>query len=181
MDHDEMKAAWRDTGRSLREGNRYDKTAETWENGTPNTALDNLRERYRRFMILGFVMCMVTPTMLTRRIFPGEGMRWISLAFIVYFLTCAFMDLYLYRGIKQIDCVRMPVAEVIRLAAFYRKRHLLFVAILIPLACMLLAAMFLVAGGDAYFAIGMGAGALVGILLGTQALRRFLKDYRDIA
>lgn len=181
MDHNEMKAAWRDTGRGLRNGNGPDKNIKGWKNGTPDTALDNLRERYRRFMILGFTMCTVTPMLLTRQLFAGYSTGWITLAFIAYFLTCAFMDMYLYQGIKRIDCVRMPVAEVIRLAAFYRKRHLQFVAILIPLACVMLALLFMTTGGDKYLGIGMVTGALTGVLLGTLALRRFLKDYRDIA
>ena len=114
-------------------------------------------------------------------IFPGE-LKWriiISVAFALYALTASVMDCWLYNGIRSIDVVTMPVAEVIRKAMFYKKRHMQFIAVLLP---FVLAIIGVIAwkGDNIYFRLGIIVGFIAGTAIGVFQLMNFLSDYRAI-
>lgn len=114
-------------------------------------------------------------------IFPIKGGIWITLAFIVYFLTCGIMDTWLYRGLDTIDCLHMSVSEVIEKARYYRKKHLQFVVILIPMAIALLCGLAWFTGWEEHILLGMLIGGSIGFAIGLQQLFAFLRDYKNIA
>lgn len=89
------------------------------------------------------------------------------------------MDRWLYHGIRQIDVVTMSVAEVVEKALYYRKWHIRFIFMLLPMAlgCLGLLAYLI---DDFYLRLGMIAGFLTGVALGVRQLLNFLADYRAI-
>lgn len=174
-----MKSAWRETATSLQTEN--DRLLTEFKNGNPLTSLERLRNRYRRFAILGFTMLPLSCVFMLKSIFPIEGGIWITLSFIVYFLTCGFMDTWLYRGLDTIDCLHMSVSEVIEKARYYRKKHLQFVVILIPMAIALLCGLAYFTGWEEHILLGMIIGGSIGFAIGLQQLFAFLRDYKNIA
>lgn len=174
-----MKSAWRETATSLQTEN--DRLLTEFRNGNPLTSLERLRNRYRRFAILGFTMLPLSCVFMLKSIFPIEGGIWITLSFIVYFLTCGFMDTWLYRGLDTIDCLHMSVSEVIEKARYYRKKHLQFVVILIPMAIALLCGLAYFTGWEEHILLGMIIGGSIGFAIGLQQLFAFLRDYKNIA
>lgn len=179
MTTQDMKSAWRETATSLQTEN--DRLLTEFRNGNPLTSLERLRNRYRRFAILGFTMLPLSFVFMLKNIFPIEGGIWITLSFIVYFLTCGFMDTWLYRGLDTIDCLHMSVSEVIEKARYYRKKHLQFIVILIPMAIALLCGLAYFTGWEEHILLGMIVGGSIGFAIGLQQLFAFLRDYKNIA
>lgn len=74
----------------------------------------------------------------------------------------------------------MAVGEVSRLATFYRKRHLQFMIILIPIAIALLGSFIYVMVDNIYFIYGVICGAVIGLAIGIFQFMEFMADYRDV-
>lgn len=106
---------------------------------------------------------------------------WLGVAYAVYFLTAFSMDQWLYQGIGKIDPLKMSVSQVLKKSLFYRKRHLQFMAILIPMALGLLGFTGYVFSNDRYMLIGMIAGAIFGAIIGIIHFRRFMVEYRNLS
>ena len=105
---------------------------------------------------------------------------WLVLCFEAYFLLASTMDYWLYRRIRDIDCSVMKVEEVLRLTMRYRKRHLQFMLILMPMAVALLIGMGIYLRSDRSVIYGMIAGALIGLAIGIRYLIEFMRDYRRV-
>lgn len=151
------------------------------KNGRRRTALDNLAQRYRRFSNLGLMMLLWAPCMALGHIFPHNTFTfWLLVGFEAYFATVAVMDRWLYNGITRIDCSTMSVVEVARLATYYRKKHLTFVAILLPIAFLLIGGMAYIGSGETAFIYGLLFGAIFGAAIGAMQLMKFLNAYRDL-
>ena len=179
-----MRQAWADTDARLRRiENRLGIGTTAIDAGTADrrrTALDNLARRYRRFSILGLVMAVVSIFYIFGDILPGDKGRWVWLCFAAYFATVSVMDNWLYRGIRSIDVAAMPVEEVTRLTLRYRRWHLIFIAILLPLAAALLTMMLATVGFELHFTLGAVAGLIVGLAIGLRQLLAFLADYKTM-
>lgn len=145
------------------------------------TALDSLATRYRRFAILGGIMILCSITWLGTPMFP-EDKRWLICTFFaIYFATASIMDIWLYHGIRSIDIYTMPVEEVATKALFYRRRHLQFIVILLPMAFGTIGYLAYTFLHEPYMIAGIICGALLGLVLGTNQLLNFLREYRDIS
>lgn len=174
---EKLKNSWRDTRLHTPD------TADTDSimTGRRLTALENLARRYQRFFTLGLAMALLwSPTFLGASIFPQEWRLILCIYSMVYFLTAVMMDVWLYRGIKSIDCATMAVSEVAARALLYRKRHLQFMIVLIPMAIVFLGMMVAMFAGDGYLVYSVVAGAVLGIIIGTMQFRRFMADYREL-
>lgn len=176
---DNLRKDWQDTNVAIRtESNSYDKII----NGNRRTALENLAERYRRFSNLALVLILLSfswifnPTM-----FPENPQLRIAVgvSFAIYTLICSIMDRWLFQGIRSINVVSMPVSEVIHKALFYRKRHLQFIAILLPIVLAIIGAMAW-SMNNLYFRLGILFGFIAGTAIGIRQLMAFLADYRTI-
>ncbi|MDE6547885.1 MAG: hypothetical protein K2L22_02710 [Muribaculaceae bacterium] len=176
---DNLRKDWQDANIAIR---RESDSYAAIINGKRKTALQNLADRYKRFSILGVCLIMLSLSYcFNPNIFPGE-LKWriiISVAFALYALTASVMDCWLYNGIRSIDVVTMPVAEVIRKAMFYKKRHMQFIAVLLP---FVLAIIGVIAwkGDNIYFRLGIIVGFISGTAIGVFQLMNFLADYRAI-
>lgn len=144
------------------------------------TAISRLMRRYHRFSNVALVMILWCLVVFFTPIFPQEYRLSLALSFGIYFLTVSIMDYWLYNGLKSIDCAEMSVREVAYKATFYRKRHLQFVAILLPLAIALVTFMIWVSTNDPAMIAGTIVGTLLGLAVGTRELLKFMNDYRDL-
>ena len=176
---DNLKKDWQDTNVAIQtEANSYDKII----NGKRRTALENLAERYRRFSNLALILILLSFSWIFNPdMFPGnQGLRIaVGVSFAVYALIASIMDRWLYKGIQSIDIVVMPVSEVVRKALFYRKRHLQFIVILLPIVLSIIAVMAW-SMDNLYFRLGIVVGFIAGVAIGVRQLLAFLADYRDI-
>ena len=176
---DNLKKDWQDTNVAIQtEANSYDKII----NGKRRTALENLAERYRRFSNLALILILLSFSWIFNPdMFPGnQGLRIaVGVSFAVYALIASIMDRWLYKGIQSIDIVVMPVSEVVRKALFYRKRHLQFIVILLPVVLSIIAVMAW-SMDNLYFRLGIVVGFIAGVAIGVRQLLAFLADYRDI-
>lgn len=176
---DNLRKDWQNANVSLpRDNNSYDSII----NGKRRTALDNLAERYLRFSNIAFVLILLSATWIFNpEMFPDNQRLRIAVgvSFAVYALICSIMDRWLYQGIRSIDVVTMPVSEVIRKALFYRKRHLQFIAVLLPIVLSIIGVMAW-SMDNLYFRLGILVGFIVGTAIGIRQLLAFLADYRTI-
>ena len=176
---DNLKKDWQDTNVAIQtEAKSYDKII----NGKRRTALENLAERYRRFSNLALILILLSFSWIFNPdMFPGnQGLRIaVGVSFAVYALIASIMDRWLYKGIQSIDIVVMPVSEVVRKALFYRKRHLQFIVILLPVVLSIIAVMAW-SMDNLYFRLGIVVGFIAGVAIGVRQLLAFLADYLDI-
>ena len=176
--NDDLKKTWKDTKVSF----SHDSVSyESIISGKRKTALDNLTQRYRWFSNLALAFLLIVPfNLLNFSLFPDIEYRMLVIIwFGSFFIICSAMDRWLYYGIKRIDVFSMSVSEVVSKARYYRKWHIRFIFILLPLAlgCLGLLAYII---DDFYIRLGMVAGFLLGVGLGIRQLLAFLDDYRSI-
>lgn len=176
---DDLKKDWQSSNVAIQgESNSYDSII----NGKRRTALENLAERYRRFSNIALALILLSFSwVFNPNMFPDNNRLRIAVgvAFAIYALIGSIMDRWLYQGIRGIDVVTMPVSEVIHKALFYRKRHLQFIAILLPIV---LAIIGVIAWSmdNVYFRLGILIGFIIGTAIGLRQLMAFLSDYRTI-
>ncbi|MDE7349969.1 MAG: hypothetical protein K2N25_02790 [Muribaculaceae bacterium] len=176
---DNLRKDWQDTSVSIR---RDSESYASIINGKRKTALQNLAERYRRFSNLALVLILLSFSWIFNPdMFPGHhGLRiTVGVSFAVYALIASIMDRWLYKGIQSIDIVVMPVSEVVRKALFYRKRHLQFIVVLLPIVLAIIAVMAW-SMDNLYFRLGIVVGFIAGVAIGVRQLLAFLADYRAI-
>lgn len=176
--NDDIRKKWQEANVTIPEkSDKFDSIM----NGKRKTALQNLAQRYRWFSNMALVFLLIVPiNFMNLHLFPDlKGRMIIVIWFCCVFMICSVMDRWLYHGIKQIDVVTMPVVDVVEKAQHYRKWHIRFIFMLLPLAlgCLALLAYFI---DDLYIRLGMLAGFLVGVALGIRQLLNFLADYRAI-
>lgn len=158
------------------------------DNGNMNrrlSALQSLALRYKRFSVLGMVFALITPITLFEMLYKQEycdiGMTIVVIAFAeIYFLLASCMDKWLYNGISGIDLSRMSVSDVCRCAYYYRKKHFQFMAVLIPMAMILVGTLVWILSDDIYFILGVVAGGIVGLVSGIFQFRAFMVEYKEI-
>lgn len=183
---EDIKRRWRETEIDATTDRR---TIDRIVSGRSRTALQRLELRYRRFAIFASAMTVCIPCLMSRgEILPdnvaeicGMGVKWwLITGFAIFFATAAIMDFWLSRGIRGIDVQSWPVAQVIRRALYYRRRHLQFQLILIPMAAMIICGLVSLSRND-MSVYGMIAGGAVGLAIGLREWLKFMADYRQIA
>ncbi|MDE6480143.1 MAG: hypothetical protein K2L45_07710 [Muribaculaceae bacterium] len=176
---DNLKKDWQNSNVAIQsESNSYDRII----NGKRRTALENLADRYRRFSNVALALILLSFSwILNPNMFPDNYRLRIAVgvAFAIFALVASIMDRWLYQGIQGIDVVAMPVSQVIQKALFYRKRHLQFIAILLP-AVLAIIGFIAWSMDNLYFRLGILIGFITGTALGLRQLFAFLADYRTI-
>ena len=173
---EDAKREWRDIRLSTIGSQDY----EDIYSGRRRTALENLAHRYKRFAIIGLLFVIWAPLTFYNPEIQIDNRLTIIIFSSIYFLTCGLMDLWLYRGIRSIDCASMTIKEVATRALFYRKRHLQFISILLPFAFIWIGILCYNLCDNTAFLWGVGLGALAGFAIGIRQLMKFLNDYRSI-
>lgn len=173
----------RENWRNMRIGECSPEMYDDIMTGRRLTALERLKRSYKRFSILGFVMILMTGcTALNGSLLSlvGDNLVWFCVVWCLYFATCSIMDAWLYHGISKIDIATMPVNMVAEMALYYRKRHLQFIAILLPWALALVGFLLYYTIDDRYMAIAICIGFLAGAVIGVYKLMEFMADYRSL-
>ncbi|MDE6190995.1 MAG: hypothetical protein K2G47_05150 [Muribaculum sp.] len=145
------------------------------ESGRINSAQQRLVKQYRIFSCIGMSMSFVF-IILYKELLPFPT----RVCAAIYFLTAAIMDSYLANGIKSIDYNTMGVATVAKKAIYYRKRHHIFMGILIAMCIPLIASFFFAMGTDEYMVYSMIAGVVIGLAIGIKLYLDIMKNYRDL-
>lgn len=176
MDFNKLQKNWRKAENSMtsREEHEF--------NPGRKTTLERLAIRYRSFSVfsMGAAICFAVMFILGKLHDVLEFPTWFIICFEVYFLIASLMDYWLYQGVKSIDCSRMTVEEVLRKTLFYRKRHLQFMAVLIPCALTLMISMGIMLKADPYVIYGMIAGFIFGVAIGVKYFLAFMHDYHTL-
>lgn len=144
------------------------------------TALQSLARRYKRFSIiaLAFIPCSVG--MFNLRFMPEHARLILVIGYALFLSVSSVMDSWLSRGISSIDCSSMAVSEVAQKALFYRKRHLQFMMILIPMALALVGYIIFNSVDNVYLCAGLIVGVLFGAAIGLRGFFDFMADYRTL-
>ncbi|MCM1141828.1 MAG: hypothetical protein NC453_24925 [Muribaculum sp.] len=180
IDLQQMKKAWLEMGEAL--GMQPSPTDNPENFNKMKTALDRLRDKYRVFWTASLLLAFGTFMIFSNsQIIESPLNLWLGVAYAVYFLTVFCMDYWLWRGIGTINPLRMSVSEVAYNAMFYRKRHLQFMAVLIPMAVALLGFTGYVFSSEIYFPYGMIVGAVCGLIIGIIQFRKFMAEYRKLS
>lgn len=166
---------WRDTRFNAPSQGNLDEIT----NGKRLTALQRLAQRYKRFTWVALIMFVYCFVFFSSHDFPASMRGWLMGLFGIYFVIVYAMDSWLYAGISRIDCATMPVGEVSRLALYYRKRHLQFIIILIPMAVALIGLLACSLATNVYFIAGIVCGIIGGLAIAIHQFRNFMADYRD--
>lgn len=147
--------------------------------GRRRSSLQSLAQRYRRFSNIALVMIPWSILMWVNPSFriPYKGI--IMIIWCIYFAIASGMDRWLYYGIKSIDCAKMPIVEVARKTRLYRRRHLQFIAILLPIAGIIVGA-FIYYSDNIYMTASIIVGGILGAAIGYRQLLAFLADYRQL-
>lgn len=184
-DLDQLKEMWSDLNRRVeRLENQTIEEGRKVASGKITTAREDLATRYKRFMIIGFVMGVFFPLFLIMSptdFFPDGTMKYVASAlFFSYFITAAVMDSYLYNEVRSMDLAMMTVSQVIHKARTLKRRHHIFMIILIPFAVITLAVFAIPLLDDPFIIAGMITGGVVGLCIGLRQYFRMMRDYREM-
>lgn len=147
------------------------------------SAQEDLAMTYKRFTIIGFTMAAIMPIMfgVPDSIFNYPTMTYrviVSLSMCAYFLTCALMDFYLFRRVNDMDLAVMPVSVIRETALRLKKKHHIFMMILIPIAICVLFLMTYPIISEIWIAVLVGA--VVGLAIGLSMYFKMMNDYKQI-
>lgn len=184
-DLDQLKEMWSDLNRRVeRLENQTLEEGRKVASGKITTAREDLATRYKRFMIIGFVMGIFFPLFLIMSptdFFPDGTMKYVASAlFFSYFITAAVMDSFLYNEVRSMDLAMMTVSQVIHKARTLKRRHHIFMIILIPFAVITLAVFAIPLLDDPFIIAGMITGGVVGLCIGLRQYFRMMRDYREM-
>lgn len=182
MNDEKMKKDWRETAEYLRTDSlEADAAISGISAGDRRTSLEQLQRRYQRFAILGLLMGGI---FLTQIELQHEFVEILTLpgavAMCVIMFIAGFTDIYLRDSLRRIDVQRMSITEVTRRCRRCRRIHLLFVAIMLPLALATVVYIACVNVSNTYLIAGIITGAVAGLGIGLVQLSRFLADYRNL-
>lgn len=181
FDIEQMRKAWAEMGKAL--GMQAIPENNPQILNKKKTSLDRLRDRYQAFWIIGLLMAFAGFFMFSvGGIVADDRLKlWLGIAYAVYFLTAAGLDFWLWKGIATIDPLQMSVAEIAGSSMLYRKRHLQFMAVLIPMAIALLGFTAYVFSFEKFFVSGMSFGIICGGIVGIFQFRKFMNEYRNLS
>lgn len=179
FDIEQMRKAWSEMGKAL--GMQPIPKNNSIDLANKKTTLDRLRDRYLTFWIISLIMVFAGFILFSRGIFVTNHLNfWLGCAYSIYFLTASCMDFWLWKGIGSIDPLSMNITEISHKSVYYRKKHLQFMVILIPMAIALLCFTGYVFSSEIYFLNGMITGVILGAIIGTIQFRRFMAEYRKL-
>lgn len=172
----EIKDCWRSA--------RFSNTTDNYTHHRLTT-LQWLIRRYKRFSRIALIMAGCSPLyffILLRDNTTASmwQITYVTVFMMIYFITVSIMDCWLARGLSSINIMEGTVSEVCHRAFFYRKRHFQFIAVLIPMCLIILGLLAWLFSDNIYILNGMVSGAIIGFVVAIIALRRFMKEYKDL-
>lgn len=183
MTLEDMKKAWRNSAGKIRPSGcgDYDRMSQTSMFGR-QTSLQRLSRNYIRFSRLSLFMCFFSFVFIHNEAFPQDGRVLLTILLCVYFATASVMDYWLYLKTSSIDVLTMRVKEVAAIARRCRRRHHLFMLVLLPFALVIFGIIvyFPSRQGNAIW-LGAVAGGVAGVALGLRKYLQMMGDYRRLS
>lgn len=177
MDIDNLKKNWESSNAALEGRNLPRQTVDVRR----KTTLQRLASRYRRMAFLSLVcLSWIMPLYFRLSEENPDTPLFYPLVMVAFFLIAAGMDYWLCRGIQSIDCATMSVETVLKKVYFYRKRHIQFIFILMPIALLIVYLMLAMFNFEKYALLGAACGFMVGLALGLKILFDFMRDYKQV-
>lgn len=103
----------------------------------------------------------------------------LAISYALLMLVLSLTDFAFYYAVTRIDPASMRVEEVYRRAMALRKRHLQTLLFSVPAVLGWIAWLAWSSLTDRTMVAAITAGAAVGAVIGLNALRRFMNDYRE--
>lgn len=174
-----IKRAWKNMGENLGMQMPDDNSHNLQHK---KTALGRLRNYYRRFLIFGIMFAMSSFFIFSNwpHLSKEKGF-WLAVIYSAYFLINGCLDWWLWRGISSIDPLTMGAAQVSEKALFYRKRHLQMIACMLPVAIGVICFTAYMFSAEKYIIAGIITGAIFGLIVGANQLRKFMANYRRLS
>lgn len=183
-DLEEIKSMWKDVNRRLENLERQTvEESRRMDTRKIRTAKEDLARNYKRFMYIGAVFGVMFPVFLITadHLYPSGTWKFISAGlFMIYFLTVAIMDGYLYNEVMGINLAEMTVKRVIERAKALKHRHHVFMMILIPMALVTIGVFCSQFLNDTFMMAGVCLGGLIGVLIGLKKYLQMMNDYREM-
>lgn len=177
MEIEYLKENWESSNAALERGSQSRKNIDPRQ----KTTLQRLASRYRRMAIVSAVsLCWVMPLYFRLSEENPDTPLFYPLVMVAFFLITAGMDYWLCRGIQSIDCATMSVETVLKKVYFYRKRHIQFIFILMPIALLIIYLMLAMFNFEKYALLGAACGFMVGLAFGLKILFDFMRDYKQV-
>lgn len=170
MNTQQLKQEWQSARQSIRV------TGDSTPDLTQKTYLQKLANKYKFFSRFALIAALLLGILLSKEF----GNPWVTALYVIFMLISSVTDFYLYRSVKSIDIDSMSVREVAMRAMKLRRLHLLFIAIMLPVAFGLVALFLYVINSDTYMIIAVCTGGLTGLIIGSMHLKEFLDAYRHL-
>ncbi len=184
-DIDQIKEMWNNINRRL--DRLESQTVEIGRRVTSekaHSAKNDLARKYKTFMIIGFIAGVTFPCWMlfsSTGIYPDSPLRYLSAAlFFIYFMTAAVMDAYLYNEVRSINLAHMPIDQLIVKARELKKKHHIFMIILILLAIVTLGMFAYPLVNEPAVLAGMIIGGAFGLAIGLRKYFQMMGDYREM-
>ncbi len=176
---DQMRKSWMEMGKVL---GRESLRSNPDNMNNMKTNLDKLRTRY----LEGWKFSFIAGILLAAGLFlnPSINSEYrlpLGISYIILMLTNGFVLYRLWCGLEKIDPLTMPITQVCTLANHYKKYHMLYYLLFIPIV--------IVWSGYYMFALlskefgGMHSvviGCILGGFSGLCAIFLYLRDYRNL-
>ena len=180
---EDMKSMWLNLNQrvaSLEEENRN--LARDVIRKKHKSSLDDLKTRYRVFIIIEILMLVWVPLFILNNPFSVEKYRLAAAYYwAIFFAGEVGIDYYLYLRVKSIDVLNQSISEVTKAASQTWKIHKLAIIIGFPVAIGAVILFGLVINANEFALYGMFLGFVAGILIGIRQLLKFKEDYRNLS
>ena len=147
--------------------------------GKHKTAQEKLIRKYRGFIIVEAVMIIAVTLFITNNPFVNEKYRLLTLLYWVgFFLLEVIVDFYLMMKVSNMNLHTATVTQISNYAKQCWKIHKIFIIIGLPLAIGAIILFALLMDADKFVIAGMICGGVIGVLIGLNQLREFIRCYK---
>lgn len=145
------------------------------------SSIDALKDRYKKFIALELIFAILIPLTLWFNPEVVEKYRMIAILYwFAFFAIEMVFDYYLLERVKDMDIYEDSISEIGQKALANWKLHKLEIMLGFPLAIGAAVLYGFAIDANEFIFMGMGAGALVGAIIGFRQLMRFRRDYRNL-
>lgn len=179
LDIEQMRNAWVEMGKVLEADTRPSNPTNM---NNMNTNLDKLRTRYLR----GWKFSFTAGILLAAGVFlnPSINSEYrlpLSISYIILMLANGYVLYKLWCGLEKINPLTMPITQVCTLANYYKKYHMLYYMLFIPIVIVWSGYyMFAILGKDIGGRNSLIIGCIAGGFSGLCAIYLYLRDYRNL-
>lgn len=176
-----LKKAWIEMGMALNMKTANDDAENVMNN---QTTLEKLHDRYRNIGISDICGAIIMlPILLYAGFLPETYRLSVSISFVVLLLSLAAFIFWMWHGVGKIDPLTMTVTQVSEMALHYKKCHMRFVMVGLPLAFSWIGFFIYAVASNSEFSVipGIIVGGIAGSIIGIRAFSQFMSDYKHLS